>query len=257
MYLLHTASQPRSPTAELDVVYADGQTRRVYLAPGKQFDSWFMPGAGESHHADHASKLPNGWPDYQIAWRGGNETFENVGTFIWGWDNPRPNVEIAELIFRAAANAGVYFVPGLTFSDHPVWFAQRDLSFGIPDAWGAAAVVHALIEGLAGVVDASTMLESVQLTPCWPAADVDHAAVSVTCPAGGGYVAYQYHHDARAGTITLTIAAAGERIELVPAPPTGSKIVSVTIDGETSSDGGTDPIVLHGPGPHEVRVACR
>ncbi|MBN2451262.1 MAG: hypothetical protein JXR77_12785, partial [Lentisphaeria bacterium] len=45
MYLFHTLSHPDSPAAELDVVYNDGGTRRLYLAPGRQFDNWFMPGS--------------------------------------------------------------------------------------------------------------------------------------------------------------------------------------------------------------------
>ena len=43
---------------------------------------------------------------------------------------------------------------GVTLSDAPVFLPPRnDLSTGMPNNWGAAALVYALIGGLAGVKD--------------------------------------------------------------------------------------------------------
>src|SRR5690606_5166313 len=46
---------------------------------------------------------------------------------------------------------------------------------GIPDAWGQAAVVNALVCGLAGVVDRDRRFDRVALSPRWAAMDVDCA----------------------------------------------------------------------------------
>jgi hypothetical protein len=262
MYLLHTAARPGSPTAEMDVVYSDGETRRVYLAPGKQFDSWFMPGSGLNMSAGHAPKLPAGWPEHQLAWRGRSDTFDNVGVFIWGWNNPRPGVEIAELIFRAAENDSVYFVPGITFSDHPVWFPQNDVSFGIPDGWGAAAVVYALIEGLAGVVDRSTMFDAVELSPRWIAAHADHVRAAVTYPASGGYVAYDYAHDAECRHVTMTVTGSGHTTDLLLLLPEQASEVAECIVNNRPAEFQREVIGqnvharvrLEGIGPHDIRL---
>src|SRR5690606_18124326 len=116
------------------------------------------------------------------------------------------------LEFNAAENDSIYFVPAITFSDHPVWFPQRDVPFGIPDAWGAAAVVFAMIEGLAAVADRGVMFETVELSPRWAAAGVNQVSAHVTYPASGGYVAYRYQHDPQTRQITLHITASGDAI---------------------------------------------
>ncbi len=261
-YLLHTASQPGQPLAEMEVVYDDGRQEHLYLAPGRQLDSWFMPGSEESRRRSHAPCLPQGWPPYQLAWRGGNDRFDNVGVFVWGWDNPRPQVTIREVVFRAARNASVYYVAGLSLSDHPVWFPQSEVSFGIPDGWGAAAVVYALIEGLAGVVDGATMFETVDLAPQWSAAGIDKTAVRVTYPASDGYLAYDYHHDAPARHLRITSTGSGTTHRWrLPLPPGAARIISFTLNDQPSAyeaqaRGGIMTVVLttRGPGPYHLDI---
>ena len=261
MYLLHTASQPATPTAELFVVYEDGDSEHIYLAPKKQLDSWFMPGSTESYTLTHPKRTPKGWPTYQLAWRGGNETFDNVGLFIWGWDNPRPDVAIKELVIRAAVNRASYFLPGVTFSDQPVWFAENEVSHGIPDSWGAAAVVYALIEGLAGVVDASQSFEHVSLNPRWHVADVNAVSVWVTYPASDGYVAYRCAFDQDKQEAELIIAFGGESVELtLPSMPEIDEASSfeILVNDQPAAWGTaqkcySSTIQLTGPGLHCIR----
>jgi len=259
MYLLHTVSQPGRPVCELDVVYADGERRRVYLHCGEQLDSWFMPGSAELRAPCHAPKLPTGWPAYQLAWRGGNDTFDNVGVFIWGWDNPRPDVEIAELVFRAAENGSVYFAAGITFSDRPVWFPQSDVSFGIPDAWGSAAVVYALIEGLAGLQDTGVAFDRARLAPRWPAAGEDRVRAAAVYPASGGYAAYDYGIEA--GRLTLLCASTADRVDCEILLPPGRAAAKVLLDGEpcphttkTVGDSAYVCLAAEGPSAHEIVV---
>jgi hypothetical protein len=230
MYLLHTVSQGSNPVCELGVMYADGKQVRQYLALGEHLDGWFMPGSAETRSQGHAPKLQKGWPAYQLAWRGANDTFENVGVFLWGWDNPRPDAAIEEVVFRAAANDSVYFVPGITFSDKPVWFPQSDLSFGIPDAWGSAAVVYALIEGLAGIQDAGVAFDQARLAPRWAAAGVDEVRAAAVYPASGGYACYEYrlHGD----LLSLRFSSSAERVACEVLLPAGRTVAGGSLDGE-------------------------
>jgi hypothetical protein len=201
--------------AEMEVHYTDGESRTVYLEAGKQLDGWFMPNSGESHRACHAPKLRHGWPEYQLAWQGGNDTFDNVGIYLWGWDNPRPTAEMAEVVFRATKNGGEYLALAMTFCDQPVWFPQSDVSFGIPDGWGAAAIVYALIEGLAGVVDTGVAFDRAEVSPRWLAAGENRAEVVVKYEASGGYAAYAWERQEGGHHLILT-ASASETIVRLP-----------------------------------------
>ncbi|MEO0963742.1 MAG: hypothetical protein AAFY08_01365 [Planctomycetota bacterium] len=262
MYLLHTASVAPSdrwaPMVELDVVYADGETERVYLTAGKQLDRWFMPGSEEKHKPGHTDKLPRGWPEYQLAWRGGNDRFDNVGVYLWGWDNPRPGTPIEELVFRATRTASAYFLLGVTMGDSPIWFPTSEMSYGIPAGWGAAAVVYALVEGLAGVVDATHSFEHVVLSPRWANARVDDVSAAVVYPASGGYVAYELHHDRSQRCVTLIVTGSGNRIDLhLPATFEVAEGVDVFIDGEPERFAENGVLSLRGLGPHEVTIMYR
>ncbi len=60
------------------------------------------------------------------------------------------------------------------------------------DGWGSSAMLYALVEGLAGVVDKSKLLEEIILTPRWPAAGISRAEVTIGYDASGAQVAYEY-----------------------------------------------------------------
>jgi hypothetical protein len=229
LYLLHTMDGP-SPIAEMEIRYVDGEASVVCLEAGRQLDGWFMPNSAETHRAGHAPKLRHGWPEYQLAWQGGNDTFENVGVYVWGWDNPRPEAEIAEVVFRAARQSrGAYWVAALTGCDRPVWFPQSDLSFGIPDGWGAAAIVHALVEGLAGVVDTGLAFDRVEVSPRWLAVGEKKAEVVVTYEASGGYAAYAWERRKGGGhCLALTSSA---HVTVVRLPIAEEEKPTITVNG--------------------------
>lgn len=76
---------------------------------------------------------------------------------------------------------------------------------GMPDAWAQAAVVSALIEGLAGVVDLSAGFQQVELSPRWMAAGLHQASVQVSYPASGKTFGYHWAYEKTKQTIQLQL----------------------------------------------------
>jgi hypothetical protein len=76
---------------------------------------------------------------------------------------------------------------------------------GIPDNWGQAAVYSAMIEGLAGVVDKSTLFKEVEISPRWIAAGKNEADVNIVYTPTGKKVSYKYVHDAVAKKVKMNM----------------------------------------------------
>lgn len=98
------------------------------------------------------------------------------------------------------------------------------------DGWGASAMLGALMEGAAGVLDAGTAYQSVKLTPRWQASGVHTAYVVARYPASQGYVAYDWQlHDQQ---ITLTTTGSGKNLAMtIPLPETVTQ-ATVLCDGQ-------------------------
>ncbi len=64
------------------------------------------------------------------------------------------------------------------------------------DGWGSSAMLWALVEGLAGVVDEGCGFDRVALSPRWLAAGVREAEVSVGYAASGRSIGYAFRHAA-------------------------------------------------------------
>ena len=73
------------------------------------------------------------------------------------------------------------------------------------DAWGSSAMVHALMEGLAGVEDKQKLYKHVRLSPRWIAANRDEAMVCCVYGASGASVEYTYAHDSIKKEIELEV----------------------------------------------------
>ena len=112
-------------------------------------------------------------PVCKVAWRGENKVFHNVGVFVYGLNNPHPEKVIKSIDFEGVKNNTKWFVLSVTLSDAPVFFDPGAISYGIPDNWGAAAVVYALVEGLAGVKDNGVAFDRALLSPRWSASEVN------------------------------------------------------------------------------------
>ncbi len=221
VYLLHTAGG-ENPIGRFEVHYADGTSEGQYVMKGRHLNGWWLPSDPPVSRRHE--------PLARLAWWGPNDVFPNVGCYVYGWDNPHPDREIARLVFRASENGAFWPVLGVTLCDAPVFFPPSDVSFGIPDNWGAAAVVYALLEGLAGVVDTGVAFDSAVIAPRWSAAEVDAAEVAVRYRACGGYAAYRYR--ALGDEVRVELAGSALNTEFRLLLPAGRRPGALAVDGE-------------------------
>lgn len=98
------------------------------------------------------------------------------------------------------------------------------------DGWGSSAMLYALIEGLAGVVDLGILFRRLRLSPRWIAAGRNEARVSCAYGPSGTSVGYTYEHRPGERTFDLEISAQGT-VNLHLLLPQGSKATSVRVDG--------------------------
>jgi hypothetical protein len=70
--------------------------------------------------------------------------------------------------------------------------AQKE---AIPDEWGQAAFVSALVEGLAGIVDRDVLFREVEISPRWYFADIHTMEITVGYSENGSQVSYRYKYD--------------------------------------------------------------
>jgi hypothetical protein len=103
---------------------------------------------------------------------------------------------------------------------------------GIPDNWGQAAVMSALVEGLAGVVDKGQLFNAVELSPRWIAAGRNNVEVSVAYGPTKKFVKYNLAHNASRKTIKLKISGDPQRYDVRILLPPGNSNADVTVDGK-------------------------
>ncbi|MFP4058603.1 MAG: hypothetical protein ACLF0G_17185, partial [Candidatus Brocadiia bacterium] len=223
LYLLHT-SAGRGVVGTLTLRYADGSSHTRYVMHGRDVAGWWTP-----HDLPYDRR---GKPVCKAAWRGENAVFKNVGVYAFGLDNPHPEKEIAEVVLDASANGAFWAVLGITLCDREVFFVPDDVSHGIPDVWGAAAITAALIEGLAGIQDAGVAYDRARVAPRWAAAGVRRAAVSAKYEASGGYVRYICRHDARRDRMVVEFTGSGSAFELQVLLPEGREAKAVVLDAQ-------------------------
>ncbi|MBU6333641.1 MAG: hypothetical protein KGS47_04490 [Chloroflexi bacterium] len=129
------------------------------------------------------------------------------------------------------------------------------------DGWGAMAMLTALLEGAAGVIDRGIRLRDVELSPRWSASDVAGAYVAVRYAAGDGYVAYTWERHADALQLELTSSA--ERVTLrlllpaeAPPPPPDVWLDGAPVAARLETVGVSRYVVLETAGlAASVRVA--
>jgi hypothetical protein len=222
IYFLHAAASGSGLCGSLKLEYADGTTFTKLVNTGSELQGWWFPPA----------KPPQGGaPKFALAWAGKNKKCGQVGVYAYGMDNPHPEKVISNLVLEASTTGVRWFVLGVTLCDTKTFFPPSRVSYGIPDNWGAAAVVYALIEGLAGVVDKGTGFDRVTLSPRWPAAGVQRVAATVKYPASGGYVRYRYAHDSKKRTLNLLVSGTAERMQMELLMPNGKAPAGVAVDG--------------------------
>ena len=155
-----------------------------------------------------------------------------VGVCLYGMNNPHPEKKIQSIRFKSAGDSTKWMVLGVTLSEQPVFFLPDMVSAGIPDNWGAAAVVYALVEGLCGVKDTGVAFNHTLLSPRWPAAGEKEAQVTIKYPASGGYVSYRYLLEG--ATLKLEYTGSLEQSELELLLPEGKGVTGVKINNRTT-----------------------
>ena len=105
---------------------------------------------------------------------------------------------------------------------------------GIPDNWGQAAVMSALLEGLAGVTDGGELFKRVEVAPRWLAAGKAEVDVTVAYAPSGKAVTYAYRHQAGAKKLTLSLSGDPDGYVAKLLLPEGAKPARVTLDGKTA-----------------------
>jgi hypothetical protein len=254
LYFVHTSAGGTSPVGTITIRYADGTEHVEYVQTGRNIGGWWSPNVPRTVQREH-----QGMHTCYVAWRGPNRHYTDVGCYVCGVNNPRPDAEISELVLTVARNKAFWAVLGVTLSDAPVFFMPSDLSFGIPDNWGAGAVVYALIEGLAGVKDTGVAFDTALLAPRWSAADVATAAATVKYPASDGYVTYRYEQSDAGQTIAFASSAAKVQVELLL--PAGAEPNAVVVDGQsvafetrTVEQSRYATLTVKGLGAHDVEL---
>ncbi|HWQ13600.1 MAG TPA: hypothetical protein VNL77_12410 [Roseiflexaceae bacterium] len=171
---------------------------------------------------------------------------EQPGTYVNGGIMPLVGGELARGAFRHGNESY-----GFAILDH---YWQRMLSRGrtflwyrpdgaegvgsdqtVPyDAWGAGAMLCALIEGAAGIEDAGAAMREVTISPRWPAAGVASAYAVARYPAGDGYTAYAWSAGPGALNLQATGSADRSRLRLL-LPPEARGAVRATLNGNPAT----------------------
>ncbi|MGB8261802.1 MAG: hypothetical protein WCE75_15680 [Terracidiphilus sp.] len=225
-YLLHTKSGD-SLAGKLTLRYADGTTHWEYIRAGVNINHWWAPADNQFNE-----RYGPGPERLQVAWRGPNKKFENLGVFVAGFEHPHPEKTIASLDFECMDTDAKWMVLAVTLSDAPMYLPPwNDVSFGMPNNWGAAALVAALVEGLAGVRDQGAAFSRARIAPRWTANGTRSATVTVRYPASQGYVRYEYLCDEAARRIAVDFAGSAEEFEIAVQMPNGARPGRATLDG--------------------------
>ncbi len=224
IYFLHTANKTTF-CGSITIRYADGSSTLDYITPGK-ITSWWYPAAPQNR-----KQMPN----LQVAWTGKNKFSDKVGVGVYGLNNPKPDKVISEIVFDAAKDGTKWMVLGLSLSDTNVLFTPDIISGGIPDNWGAAAVVYALVEGLAGVKDQGQTFNNVLLTPRWEAANEKEVSVTIKYEASKAYISYKYLKTKN--EIYLTFTGTQDETDLQVLLPEGRQVIASFVNDKAVDTG--------------------
>lgn len=248
-----TAVSPGPLIGRIVLHYSDGSHYTDYVHSHRQLERWMFPAPDAV--GGHQIRFGN----YRIGYQGANRKYDNVGMFVYGLRNPHPAKPIESIELASAETDAIWLVAGISLSDGPVHFPESKVSYGIPDIWGAAALVYALIEGIAGIVDESVAYDTARVAPRWSAAGIATATAGAVVPASGGYVRYRY--SAGADEITLQVAGSGRKFNLEVLLPDDWDGADIEVDGGRSGEMKTvessryAAVSLSGPQSQSVRIS--
>jgi len=220
LYVLHTTGNSYY-AGSITLKYDDGSEHTEHIASGKIMNWWFPPDPTQGQK--QVSKTA-------LAWTGKNEVCKYLGVTQYGMDNPFPEKNIRSVKFHSARDGSKYMVLGVTLADQPAFFEPGLVSGGIPDNWGAAAVVYALIEGLAGFKDTGVAFDKAVLAPRWEAAGESEVEATAKYEASGGYLSYKYRKSNN--SLLLTFTGSSNETEVRLLLPKGKSISALMVNDE-------------------------
>jgi len=230
-YLLH-AKGGDDLVGKLTLHYTERTTHWEYIRAGVNINHWWAPADSEFNERSG----PGGSERMQVAWRGANRKFGNLGLYVVGFEHPHPERTIAAIDFDCLDTGAKWMVTGLTLCDAPIFLPPwNDVSYGMPNNWGAAALTAAILEGLAGVQDRGVAFSKARIAPRWLATGTGKAKVSVRYPASRGYVHYKYKCDRTSGQMTLEFTGSAQQCDLELLLPQGRAIRRATLNGKEAT----------------------
>ncbi len=251
IYFLHT-NTGSNPAGTITLHYEDGTSFKDIISEGK-IANWWMPTEPERPRLR--------MPKLKLAWSGRNNTGADVGIYEYGMNNPHPEKTIKSIELKAAENNAKWFMLGITLCDAPVFFDPGMVSSGIPDVWGAGAVVYALFEGLAGVKDEGVAFNKALLAPRWSAAEVNGVNATIKYEASGGYVCYDYKYDTEKQELDLQFTGTAEETKTEILIPANLDVTSLTLNGKKvnytmKQVGKSEYVCLDADGPavHHLKI---
>lgn len=102
----------------------------------------------------------------------------------------------------------------------------------IPDEWGQAAFVSAMIEGLAGVVDKGVQFSEVEISPRWYFAGVDKTSVNIGYGNDGNQVSYTYSFNQKNNKAEIVTSGKFETFTLRFPVPEKAKSATAVVNGK-------------------------
>jgi hypothetical protein len=232
IYFMHALAHSAPPGAVVgtyDVCYADGTEERIHVRNGHEIGLWWgiSDNAGRGEHAVDRRTT-------RVAWQGANGEWKNVGLFMTGWNNPRPEVPVTAIRMEAlpaGGRGGGIMLAAISLSDQPVRFDTPIRSGGWPASWSHASVYYSIAEGLAGVEDTGRAFGRADVSPRWAATEAKRARAELHYPASDGYCAYEYRHDPKRRRIVLDVTGSFESARVHCLLPAGVKAARVHVDG--------------------------
>ncbi len=196
------------PTHEMAVKIIDEYQRRRKLREGTHFAEWFSID-----------------PPYPVfgPYKAGYYINGGIASFVAG--------ELAKAAFnhgREAYAADILkrVAQKMTEDNGQIYFLYsadgRNMGGG-PSGWGAAAIVSALIEGMAGIVDNAATFSDVTISTRFLAAGIDEAKVCARYGPSAAYTAMHYQHLPGDRTINLKLAGVSKKTHLRILLPEGVK----------------------------------
>ena len=119
-------------------------------------------------------------------------------------------------------------IPGCVNADGT---AQKE---AIPDEWGQAAFVSAMVEGLAGVVDRGVQFNEAEISPRWYFAGIDSISVSVGYGSDGNQVKYAYQFNPKKKEVKITTSGKFAQFTLRVPVPENCKTATASVNGKNA-----------------------